>query len=347
MAKPRYSLTRALAAAETQNSPEYENHFALRKSNDAWKTQFNIGSAATKPWMREITVPWSGLSLTRDLSTQSQFSGGFTVGLDVYPEVQKSLRPTSLMMRLKGITVVDGLEGNLVLPRISSGVSPSGGSEIQSLTTGDPAFGAANAGPQRLFASVTFSKQLLAQAAGNESIDKVLTTELLRALSFQVDSQLIAGSGIAGQALGILNGIGLNTFTYGASATWAKIMSAQTLLEQAFVDAENACWLVGTNTANKWRQLLRGTTTAMFALEDDRVGNISAYPTTFIGPTEQSILADFSNVIVGIFGNGVDLVWDPYTKASSGEVVISANLYWQVYLRRSQVFVVSTDSAAQ
>jgi HK97 family phage major capsid protein len=200
-----------------------------------------------------------------------------------------------------------------------------------------------------LFASVTFSKQLLAQAGGNEAIDRVLTTELLRALSFQVDTQLLTGSGVAGQALGILTtASSLNPSTYGASATWAKIMAQQTQLEQAFVDAESACWVIGTNTANKWRQLLRGTSTAYFAIEDGKVGNIAVYPTTFIPTTsEQSVLADWSQVVIGIFGQGVDLVWDPYTKASSGEVVISANLYWQVYLRRPQVFVVSTDSAAQ
>lgn len=166
-------------------------------------------------------------------------------------------------------------------------------------------------------------------------------------MSFQVDTQLLTGSGVAGQALGILNAGGLNNFSYGASATWQKIMSAQTLLEQAFVDAESACWVVGTNTANKWRQLLRGTSTGFFAIEDGCVGNIPVYPTTFVGSTEQSVVADWSQCVVGIFGSGVDLVWDPYTKASTGEVVISANLYWQVFLRRPSVFVVSTDSAAQ
>jgi len=347
MAKPRYSLTRALAAAETQGSPEYESHFELKRQNASWKDKLGIGSLANKPYKREICVPWDKLTLsTRDLTTQTQASGAFTVGLDV-PVVQKSLRPTSLMMRLP-ITVIDGLEGNLVLPRISTGVSPVGGSEIQSLTTGDPAFGAANAGPQRLLASVTFSKELLALAGGNEAIDRVLTTELLRALSFQVDQQLLTGSGVNGQALGILTQSATSTNTYVAANGFSQIIGVQKQLEDGLVDSNNACWLLSTATAKLWRTLLKNTSTAHFILDGDgKVNDIAAYVTSYIPSTsDQTVVADWTQLVVGVFGQGIDLVYDVYTKAASGEIIISCNLWWQVFIRRPSVFVVSTNAGS-
>src|ERR1700745_1571526 len=131
MAKQRYSLTRALDNIETQNAPKVEEHHGLVRGNNDWKNKFNIGSVGLRPGCREICVPWDKLSLTRDLSTQTQASGGYTVGESV-PIVQQSLKPTSLMMRLP-ITCISGLQSELVLPRISTGVSPASGSEIQSL----------------------------------------------------------------------------------------------------------------------------------------------------------------------------------------------------------------------
>jgi HK97 family phage major capsid protein len=324
-------------------------HYRLSKANQAWKDKLGIGTAARHPAQVEITVPWSKLSLTRDLTTGgATSSASFAVGVDV-PEVQKSLRPTSLFMKLP-ITVLDNCQGEVVLPRIATGNVPAAGTEIANLTSADVAFGAANGGPQRLFASCTFSRQLLAQAsqAGGESIDRILTTELLRALSFQIDTYFLQESGVNGQPIGLLNtAASLTSNTWGAAASWPNIVAAIKQLEANTIDAENAFFLLGTNTAAKWRQLLRGTSTGLFALEDSKVGPVPAYVSTFIGSTEQTVLADFSQLVLACFGDGVDVVYDPYSLASTGEIRITLNLYYQLFARRPQAFVVSTDSGAQ
>lgn len=77
------------------------------------------------------------------------------------------------------------------------------------------------------------------------------------------------------------------------------------------------------------------------------VGQIPAYVSTFIGSTEQTILADWRQLVLATFGEGVDLVYDPYTKVSTGEIVITANIYYQAFIRRPTVFVVSTDGGNQ
>lgn len=198
--KRYYSLSRALNSIDTRNSPEFEDSFPIEKNNQEWKDRFGIEAKGARPGCRQISVPWSKLQ-TRDLTTATGASGAFTVGTDV-PEIQASLRPTSLLMKLP-ITVLENCQGNVVLPRISTGVSPSALTEIQSFTSSDPAFGAANAGPQRMSAAVYFSRRLLAQAAGNEGIDRVLTTELKRAISFQIDTYLLQGTGINAQPIGV------------------------------------------------------------------------------------------------------------------------------------------------
>jgi len=340
----RYNLARAILHSEDKNCPEAKDHFRLVKADKESRSNFNVGSGANRAWKRSIRAPFGSL-LTRDLNVNASGTANLLVST-VIPEIQAALRPSSLLFKLP-IQVVEA-DGVFVLPRLSSGTSATPLSEIQLLSSADPSFGATGAGPARLSVAVTFSKQLLQQAAGSESLDDVLKRDLARAISQKMDNEIINGSGVAGDVSGILNQISvLSSFSFGAAATWAKFSGAQKSLETNFIDADSACYLIGPATADKNRQALKGTSTARFIMEDDSIGNIPAYVSTFAGVTEQVILADWSQVVVAVWGGGLDFVVDPYTKAGSGEVVITAALYYNVYVRRPQAVVLSTDSGAQ
>jgi HK97 family phage major capsid protein len=347
MATKRFSLSRMILNSDNQATPEYEDHFRSQRANSAWKEKLGIGGGGNMPDQAEISIPWS--RLRRDLTTSTLGSGAATIGLDI-PEIQASLRPTSLIMRLP-ITILDGCQGNVSLPRVSTGATASGLSEIQSFTSADMVFGAAAAGPARISVACTFSRQLLAQAGGSESLDRFLTTELKRALSYQIDSWLLNGSGVNGQPLGIFPKDVTQTFpftmnTYSGAVTWPKICAIQKSLENAFIDSDSAVWLIGTGTAEKWRQAPRGTSTANFILQDGKVGTIPTYATTYVGTGEQTVLGDWSQWVLAIWGDGVDLVVDRFTKAATGEIVITAALYYQSFIRRPTAFCVSTDTGA-
>jgi HK97 family phage major capsid protein len=344
--KQRYNLARALLHAEDHNCPEAEEHFRLVKAEQEFRSNFNIGSGANRAWKRSIRAPFGSL-LTRDLNVNASGTANLLVST-VIPEIQAALRPSSLLFKLP-IQVVEA-DGVFILPRLSSGTSATPLSEIQVLSSADPSFGATGAGPARLSVAVTFSKQLLQQAASSPEggLDDVLKRDLARAISQKMDNEIINGSGVAGDVSGILNQVSvLSSFTFGAAATWAKFSGAQKSLETNFIDADSACYLIGPATADKLRQALKGTSTARFIMEDDSIGNIPAYVSSFAGVTEQVILADWSQVVVAVWGGGLDFVVDPYTKAGSGEVVITAALYYNVYVRRPQAVVLSTDSGAQ
>jgi hypothetical protein len=80
---------------------------------------------------------------------------------------------------------------------------------------------------------------------------------------------------------------------------------------------------------------------------DSRVNDILAYVTSFIpGSSDQTILADWTQLVLAIFGDGVDVVYDPYTKASTGEIVITVSFYYQAFIKRPEVFVVSANAGS-
>jgi HK97 family phage major capsid protein len=339
----RYNLARALLHSKDLNCPEAEQNFAIRKSEEDFRTKHNIGNV-DRAWKNSITAPFSSL-LTRDLNVNASSNAALTVSTSI-PEIQQALRPTSLIMKLP-IQVIPA-EGVFVLPRLSTGTSATPLSELQVLSSADPSFGATGAGPARLSVQVTLSKQLLAQAAGSESLNDVLKRDLARAISQNLDNQIINGNGVAGTVTGIANlASTLTPFTFGAAATWSAYVGAQKQLETNFLDASSSYYLIGPATAAKARQALRGTSTGLFILEDDHISNIPVYVSSFSGVSEQVIVGDWQQVVVGIWGGGFDFTVDFYSKAGSGEVVVTCLLYFNVYVRRPQALVVSTDSGAQ
>ena len=236
-----------------------------------------------------------------------------------------------------------------MLPRLATGVTSSSGfagTEIASISSTDPVFGAnAPTSPYRLTAQVTFSKQLLAQAGGNESLDKFLTRELMRALSYTIDTYTLVGSGSAGQPNGLLT-LTLTANTWGGATTWANVLAAQKTMETYF-DAADLVWLIGPGTAQKWRAAARGTGNVAFhILESDSVGNIACVVSPFVGMGEQTCLGHWPDLVLGFFGTGFDVTYDQYSKAKSGEVVITVTVFYIPLPRRPESFLISTDSGA-
>jgi HK97 family phage major capsid protein len=246
-------------------SLEVEESFALQRDETAWRDNLGLGDGLRTPDSVSLRVPWARL-MTRDLNTLTGGGGAFTVGLDV-PEIQQSLRPTSLFMKLP-IQVLQGCSGNIVLPRIGTGMVPSPETEISSVSSSDVVFNMTNGGPHRIAVQCTFSRQLLAQAGGNVAFDVFMATELKRAISFQLDTYLLQGTGINAQPIGILNQPGLTSNTYGATTTWPMVVAIIKSLEAAYIDNDNAVWVLGPSTAAKWRTAIRQASNAFYIMED-------------------------------------------------------------------------------
>jgi hypothetical protein len=343
----RFSLSRALINSESRNAPEFEEIFALEKAEEAPMRDAGLFAAVKKPGA-SFKLPFERMVLTRDLEATTGSAANLLGGTYI-PAIQAALRPTALVAKLP-ITWLEGLRANLSLPRLSTGVAALPGTEIQSLVSSDPVFGVASTAgsPSRATASGTFSKQLLAQAAGNVSLDTFLTTELMKSLSYQVDVFTLNGSGSAGQPVGLLTlGASLTQNTWGAAVSWPNILAAQKTMETYF-DAQDLTWLIGPATAAKLRAAPRGSTNVSFhILEADSIGNIACAVSPFVGSGETTCLANWADLVLGFFGNGFDVTYDQFSKARTGEIVITITVFYCVQPRRIESFLISTDSGAQ
>ena len=71
-------------------------------------------------------------------------------------------------------------------------------------------------------------------------------------------------------------------------------------------------------------------------------GQVSA--TLGAGSEHGLILGDFAQMIVGIWGGGVDILVDPYTDADRGRVRITAFVDMDIALRHPEAFCKATGA---
>ena len=285
-------------------------------------------------------VPWSALQ--RDLIAGTDSLGGYSVQTDVVAgSFIDALRNITLADRV-GATFLTGLQGDVAIPKLSAAASSEWGTETATTTAGDATFAQVTMTPRSLSALTGYSKQLLAQSSLD--IEAVVRDDLARVLAIALDAAAINGSGASGQPTGILNTSGIGSVTSAGSVSHTHLVS----LEQE-VEVDKA--LMGSlfyvmNPAEKatLKTTEAASSTAVFLM--DGSGEVNGYPSLSSNqvPSGNIVFGNFADLLIGVFGNGLDVVVDPYTNAAKRAVRVVASMFCDVAVRHAESFAAITDA---
>lgn len=301
----------------------------------------------------------------RDFTVGVSSEGGVTVGTNIRPDLWTDLLlPRSAAIAL-GAKLLLGLTGNLQLPKKALGTSPGWVSEVGAVGESLAAFGGVTLSPKRAGAYMEVSKQLLIQSS--LPMEQLLREDLSETLLSEVDRVTLVGTGASNQPRGIVNTSGIGAVvggTNGALLGWDHV----TELEKAVANSNGIVnpgamgYAINPNTQTRAKRTpkVAGTDTLMIGeqpidargltqLNGYRCAVSTHLPSngtkgTSSGVCSTVLFGDFSQAIIGIFGNGVDLVVDPFSLAINGMVRITANLYVDVGVRRANSFATMVDA---
>ncbi|WGR60251.1 phage major capsid protein [Paracoccus ferrooxidans] len=177
-------------------------------------------------------------------------------------------------------------------------------------------------------AQMVISRKALKQAG--EGLESAIRRDLNAAIGAELDRVVVNGSGAAGQPLGMIPGAatyGIASTAVGAAATWAAFRAQVVAFMQANAITSAAQVNLGFGPAI-WAELDDALITGTAVSEWDRLTKHIASPAiSNVIPDETAILTATVQGIapgyLGIYG-GVDLIRDPYTKAQSGQLVLTA-----------------------
>ncbi len=340
-----YSLSRAIAAAaegrldglEREMSDEVARQMGRRPEG------FFIPNA--------VLAQRAGMSVLGD----SGAYGGSAVPTQL-TELLGALRPR-MAVAAAGATILSGLQGNVGIPRVAATVA-SWASETGTLSEQTPGIDQLSMTPKRLGAFSVLSRQLVTQTGGG--VEDFIRNDLLTALATALDAAAIAGTGTSNQPTGILSAGGIGSVaggTNGLAPTLAHLLTLVGAVANVNADQGQTSFLINSKTEAKLRGTPRvASTDSEMLLNDGQTTLIgrgmqvsNSVPSNLTkgsssGVCSAIIFGNFSDLVIGQWGGGIDLLVDPYTLSTSGQLRLVAQGFFDILIRRAASFASMQDA---
>lgn len=283
-------------------------------------------------------VPYDVQIVRTDLTVGTAAQGGNLVGTNLMAgSFIEQLRAKLLASRL-GVTIMSGLTGDVAIPKQASASTAYWVAEQTAITESSPTFGQVTLSPNTLGAFNDYSRQLLLQAT--PSIDDLVRADLVAVLARAIDKAIFHGAG-TDEPTGIENTTSVGTVT-AASMGWAEAVEFETDIAAANADELGSMFFVAHPTVvGTLKTRPKETGYPLYLVEG---GEMNGYPVErstgitnayiFFGNFRQAILAEW-----GV----LDILADPYTASTKGDVRIIAFQSVDVGVRHPGAFTFCTD----
>lgn len=288
-------------------------------------------------------------TMRNSLSAGDATRGGYFVGTDLLAGDMIELLRNKMYVASLGARYLPGLVGNIAIPRITGGAQAFWLPETGEVTPSAQATGQLGLRPNRLVGSTAYSKELLAQASVD--VEAFVREDLMTVLAIEKDRAAIDGSGVNGQPMGILSTTGIGSVTFGAAATWAKVVDFETSVAEANADVGSMAYLTTPGVRGKWKTIVKFASTASPLWEG--VGTVGAgvvngyrAEATRQVPNNRVIFGNWADLILADWA-GIDVVVDPYSLKRSGQIEITVTVWTDCGVRRPASFCASSDAGNQ
>jgi hypothetical protein len=329
-----YSLGRAVSDAINNGSPaltfEAEEHYKIR-------SQFGKFATSTDGRYKVVYAPYHAFTRA-DILGGPLPTGNFPIFANTAPSYADSVIEHA-MVRKAGASVLTGLEGSFLL----TGTSPlplPGSSSTPETTSPDsaPAFtgGSVNANsviysPQRIGVKMTVSMNLFRQSP--EVFVPILKDAVIRSVSSRVNDLALFGSSTNGQILGLSSLSTVNPL--GATPmTWVNYKTYRRAILQTDLQPDSYAVLMSPafeNYADSTVQFPASSFTIFTKLKDQSpvfVGN--EVNNEGLATTKVLIAGLFRHLWLMFWGQGIELVLDFWSQMDSNQVVVRANLLFNI-----------------
>lgn len=321
--KAEFSPTLALIAAAEGNLArtyeggllrEYGEHIGRPVTDTSFHLPFELMAR------RDLTV--AGASGANLVASEAPFA------LDVLRPYAATLRSGAQMMRFTG----DGFVPKVAAPSTATWLAD----ESSAITESQATIGQLNMAPK----NAGILTEVTAQLARQTNIDRFLQRELLRSMGAALDQAILGGSGVLGQPQGIVGTSGVGAVA-GASLDWTDVTDLLYTISEA--DAGEEITWFGTPQVRRLLARRERITGSGRSIWDDRqVAGFSAIASR-VAPTDTLIVGAFSEVLVSMFQDSLEIMVNPYSDFSRGLIAYRAWLSADVAVTAPAAFAVATS----
>lgn len=291
--------------------------------------------------------PSGGFSMFRDGSgtmntgSNGQTGPGSTGGSTVQTSVLAGsyidiLRNKAVFAR--GARMLGGLVGNISIPKQAAATKGYWIGEGDDATFSAMDFGAVELKPKTAAANTVITRRLLEQSSVD--VEMLVRADLAKQMALTIDYSGYYGTGGENTPLGLANfqGIGGMTFA-GPQPTWQELVELETLIAEKNADVDSMRFKARASFRGYAKTALKFNVNGSQIIWEDG-GTVNGYPvdvTNQVSPGDL-FFGNFGDVLMGMWG-GLELIVDPYTRSTAGNVVLTTfqDIDWQ--FRRTESFI--------
>lgn len=287
----------------------------------------------------DFSIPPDVLFSSRTLNIAANSEGGYLKGTEHKGGSFIELMRNKMLCFQLGAQVLDGLVGDVSIPVQLTASSLEWVAENTAASAqSDATFGQRTLSPKTGSAFTSYGRKLLLQSS--PSVDMLVENDLRNIAALGLDAAIIKGAG-TDEPTGIKNTVGVGSVT-GTTFTRTKALEFLQKVETGNLDVASMAFLMNPVDAAKARDLKIDTGSGLFLLND--ANKMIGYNTGITNQISsgEMLFGDFSQVIVGQWG-GIDILVDPYSLSTKGEVKVILFVSADVALRYPAAFAYSSN----
>lgn len=329
----RYSILRAVRAAADGN---WKEAGLEREASDAVAQKFGRTP-------RSFFIPndvMTGTREQRDMVVGTPASGGYTVATNLLPMIE--MLRNRLALSAAGIRVLTGLVGDVAIPAHTAAGTGYWVAEGSNVTESGQTIGQVAMTPHTFGAFTDISRKLLKQSSVD--IEGFVRDDLMRVIALGVDYAGLHGDhgSDANQPDGVAATSGIGSVaggTNGAAPDWNDIIDLEQEVAIDNADIGKLAYMTNAKVRGKLKKtLITATYGEQFVW--DRLSPdapLNGYRTVVTNQVSSALtkgsasavcsaifFGNWDDLVLGMWGDGIDVLVDPYTLSISGGVRIVA-----------------------
>lgn len=293
----RYSVLRLLRALATPNDRTLQRAAAF---------EFEAHQAAVEALGGQsrggIVIPMDVFK--RDMTVAGVSGSNYLVGTTNMPGGLIELLRNRMVTTTLGARRLDGLVGNMTIPRLSAASTAYWlSTETSTITESQPTIGQLQLAPKNVGALVEVTRQMMLQSTPD--VEQLVMDDLLNVIAIAIDKAALNGTGLTGQPTGVSATANIGSVT-GTSIDYAKVLEFQTDVAAANALAGNLAYVTTPAVAALLKQRMRVTSTdsALWTgnISDGSLEGYRAMSTNQIAASSM-IFGDWSQLVIASWGS--------------------------------------------
>ena len=346
----RFNLSRALGAAM---SGDWGQAGFEREVSEAASSAFRgINSVGRNGFILPVEVLFQ-----RDFNVGTAAEAGNLVGTDLRMDLMTDVLRNALALGQLGTLILPGLSSNQDIPRKSSATTPAFVTEIAAASESQPGTVKVTLSPKRISTFTEPSAQTLRQVNGG--VDQMLRQDLIDGVNVLIENAAINGSGAGANPRGIRNVAGIGSVIGGANGAnfvWSHVTGLEAAVANANAEPDQyAGYLINTKLRNTAKNTQKAANLPFMwdngaqPLNGYRAAVSNNVPSNLTKGTSSGVCSsaifssDWRNLVIGLFG-GIEVIVDPYSLATTGQVRLTVNAFVDVACRQPAAFATMDDA---